>query len=124
MIKTKAFRIFIRVYALFKSERLSTNIKLTLHKALITSVMTQACSVWEIAADTHLIKLQRLENKVPHSTGNFPRSTPVREMQMGFHLPYMHDYMTKLCRQEAEVILNHNNENVRYIGQGEARHRK
>jgi hypothetical protein len=32
--------------------------------------------------------------------------------------------MTKLCRQQAEFILNHDNENVRYIGQGEARHRK
>jgi hypothetical protein len=86
--------------------------------------MTQACSVWEFAADTHLIKLQRLENKVHFSTGNFPRHTPVRKMQMGFHLPYVHDYMTKLCMQEAEVILNHDNGNVRYIGQGEARHRK
>jgi hypothetical protein len=29
-----------------------------------------------------------------------------------------------LCRQQAEVIQNHDNENVRNIGQGEARHRK
>jgi hypothetical protein len=33
-------------------------------------------------------------------------------------------YITKLCRQQAEVIQNHDNENVRNIGQGEARHRK
>jgi hypothetical protein len=33
----------------------------------------------------------------------------------------VNDYMTKLCRQKAEVILNHDNENVRYIGQGEGR---
>jgi hypothetical protein len=45
-------------------------------------------------------------------------------MRMAFHLPYVYDYMTKLCRQQAEVILNHDNENVRYIGQGGARHRK
>jgi hypothetical protein len=45
-------------------------------------------------------------------------------MSMNFHLPYLYDYMTKLCRQQAEVIQNHDNENVRYIGQGEARHRK
>jgi hypothetical protein len=32
--------------------------------------------------------------------------------------------MTKLCRQQAEVILNPNNEIVRYVGQGEARSRK
>jgi hypothetical protein len=32
--------------------------------------------------------------------------------------------MTKLCRQQAEVIQNHENEHVRGIEQGEARHRK
>jgi hypothetical protein len=37
---------------------------------------------------------------------------------------YMQDYITKLCRQQAEVIQNHDNENVRNNGQGEARHRK
>jgi hypothetical protein len=35
MIEAKAFRAFITTYSLFKSKRLSTNIKLTLHKALI-----------------------------------------------------------------------------------------
>jgi hypothetical protein len=39
MIEAKAFRTFIRIYSLFKSERLSANIKWTLHKALIRSVM-------------------------------------------------------------------------------------
>jgi hypothetical protein len=33
-------------------------------------------------------------------------------------------YITKICRQQAEVIQNHDNENVRSIGQGEAPHRK
>jgi hypothetical protein len=32
--------------------------------------------------------------------------------------------MTKLSRQQAEVIQNHENVNVRNIGQGKARHRK
>jgi hypothetical protein len=30
--------------------------------------------------------------------------------------------ITKSCRQQAEVIQNHEHENVRYIGQGEVRH--
>jgi hypothetical protein len=63
MIKAKAFRTFIRIYSLFKSERLSANIKLTLHKALIRSVMTYACPAWEFAAECYLLKLQRLQNK-------------------------------------------------------------
>jgi hypothetical protein len=36
----------------------------------------------------------------------------------------VYDYITKLCRRQAEVILNHENPNVRAIGQGEARQRK
>jgi hypothetical protein len=45
-------------------------------------------------------------------------------MPTAFHLPYVYDYMAKWCKQEAEVILNHVNENVRNIGQGVARHTK
>jgi hypothetical protein len=86
--------------------------------------MTYACPAWEITPDTHLIKLQCLQNMVLRTTGNFPRRTLVCEMHMAFHLLYVCDYMTKVCRQQAEVILIHDNENVRYIGQGEARHRK
>jgi hypothetical protein len=42
----------------------SFSIRLTLHKALIRSAMTQACLVWEFEPDTHVLKLQRLQNKV------------------------------------------------------------
>jgi hypothetical protein len=45
-------------------------------------------------------------------------------LQAEFKIPYVYDYITKLCRRQAEVILNHKNSNVRAIGQGEARHRK
>jgi hypothetical protein len=52
MTEAKAFRTFIRISSLFKSERLSANIKLTLHEALIrSSVKTYACNAWEFAAD-------------------------------------------------------------------------
>jgi hypothetical protein len=33
---------------------------------------------------------------------------------------YVYDYVTKLCKQQAEVIRNHENEHIRGIGQGEA----
>jgi hypothetical protein len=60
MTEAKAFRTLIRIYSLFESKRLSANIKLTLRKALIRSVMTYACPVWVLAADTYLLKLQCL----------------------------------------------------------------
>jgi hypothetical protein len=36
----------------------------------------------------------------------------------------LYDYMTKLCRQQADVIQSHENRHVRSVEQGEARHRK
>jgi hypothetical protein len=36
----------------------------------------------------------------------------------------MHDYITKLCRQQAQVIQHLENIHVRNIRKGEARHRK
>jgi hypothetical protein len=45
-------------------------------------------------------------------------------MHVAFHVPYIYDYITKLCRRRAETIHNHENENVCNIGQGETPHRK
>jgi hypothetical protein len=86
--------------------------------------MTYDSLAWESAADTHLMKLKCLQNKVLHTIGNIPRLIPVRELHTAFNIPYVYDFITKLCRQQAEVILNHDKENVGNIGQGETRHRK
>jgi hypothetical protein len=73
MIEAKAFRTFVKIYSLLKSERLSANIELTVHKALNRLVMTYACPAWELAADTYLVKLQRLQNKFRLTIESFPR---------------------------------------------------
>jgi hypothetical protein len=66
------------------------------------------------------MKLQRLQNKVLRTTGNFPRRTQTRDLHIALKMPYV----TNLMRAKSETIQNHDNENVRNIGQGEARHRK
>jgi hypothetical protein len=71
-------------------------------------------------AETHLLKLQSLQNSIPHTIGSFPRHTSVRKMPMDFHIPYVYDYITILCGQQVKVIQNNGNENVRNTGQGEA----
>jgi hypothetical protein len=70
------------------------------------------------------MKLQRLQSEVLRTTGNFPRHISVRDLHMAFQIPYIYDYITKLCWQQAEVIQNLDNENIRNIGQGEAMYRK
>jgi hypothetical protein len=82
--------------------------------------MTYACPAWEFVADNHILKLQHLQNKVRCTIGNFQRGTLVRKLHMAFKLPYVYDYIKKLCRQQAEAIQNHENENIRSIGQGKA----
>jgi hypothetical protein len=61
--------------------------------------MTYACPAWEFAADNHLLKLQRLQNKVLRAIGNCPRRTPVRDLHMDFKILYIYiyiyDYITK-----------------------------
>jgi hypothetical protein len=88
--------------------------------------MTYACPAWEFAADTHLLKVQSLQNKVLRTIGNLPRHTPVCELHKAFNIPYIYDYITKLCRKQAKIVQNHGNgnANVCNIGQGEPRHRK
>jgi hypothetical protein len=61
--------------------------------------MTYACPTWGFAADIHLSKLQRLQNKVLRMIGNFSRQTPVCELHKAFNTPYLYDYITKLCKK-------------------------
>jgi hypothetical protein len=45
-------------------------------------------------------------------------------LHLAFIIPYAYDYITKLRRTQAQVILNHVNPSVCGIGQGEAMHGK
>jgi hypothetical protein len=80
-----------------------------------------ACPAWKLVADTYVLKLQRMQKKVLRTIGNFPRCTPVRDLHTTFNLPYVYDYITKVCRQ---VMQNHEYEHMRSIRKGEARYRK
>jgi hypothetical protein len=86
--------------------------------------MTYACLTCEYAADAHLLKLQRLQNRIFRSIANLYRCTPVRELHVAFKVPYIYDFITKLCMAQAKVILNHVNPDALGIRQGETRHWK
>jgi hypothetical protein len=50
--------------------------------------------------------------------------TSIRDMHVAFQVPCLYDYITKLCRRQAEIIHNHENENVRNIEQCETQYSK
>jgi hypothetical protein len=74
----------------------ATNIKLTLYKPLIRSVMTYACPTWEYATDTHLDIAASAEKS---TIGNLDRCTPVRELHTASN-PYVYNYIKNFvtCR--------------------------
>jgi hypothetical protein len=86
--------------------------------------MTYAYPPWKFAADSHLMKLQRLQNKVLRTTCTFPRNTPIRDTHISFQIAYVYDCVTKLCKQQDKVIQHHENIHVRNKVQGEVRYRK
>jgi hypothetical protein len=86
--------------------------------------MTYACPAWESAAETHLSKLQRVQNRVLRTIGNFPSHTSIRDVHVAFHVPYIYDCITKLRIRQVQIIHYHENENVRNIAQGETTQRK
>jgi hypothetical protein len=88
------------------------------------SKMTYTCPAWKFAADSHLLKLQRLQNRVLRPICNLPRRSLIRALHLAFQIPYLYDYITKTCRKEAEVIQNHDNMNAQNTGRSEVQHRK
>jgi hypothetical protein len=48
------------------------------------------------------MKLQHLQNRVLQTIGNFPGHTPICDGHAAFQIPYVYDYITKLCRQQAK----------------------
>jgi hypothetical protein len=43
---------------------------------------------------------------------------------LALQVPYVYEYVTKLCRRQAEIIHNNESENVSNIGQDETPHKK
>jgi hypothetical protein len=86
----KALGTYIRTYSIFKSKHLSAHIKFIVYRALIRSVMTYACPTLEFAADTNLMKLRRLQNRVLRAIGNFDMRTPVLDLHLAFKIPYVY----------------------------------
>jgi hypothetical protein len=103
MIEVMAFRAFITTYSLLKSKPLNINLKRTLHKALIRSIMTYACPAWEFASYNSLLKLQRVQKKVLCTIGNFLRHKSVCELHKAFNILYIYDY-NKVMQETSKIM--------------------
>jgi hypothetical protein len=69
--------------------------------------------------DKHILKFQRLQNKVLRTIHDVPKLTPTRDLHMAFRTSYVYDYVTKICKYQAEVVQNLDNVNIRNTRQRE-----
>jgi hypothetical protein len=83
--------------------------------------MTYTCPTWESASDLYVLKLQCLQNKA--LLYYFPRFPPVLNLHIALKIAYLYDFITKVCRKQAEVIQNYENPNVHNIRQGDPQHK-
>jgi hypothetical protein len=63
------------------------------------------------------LKFERLQNKFLGTIGNFARGTLVLDLHVAFKIRVVYDFVTKLSRQQAEVILKRHNLSLRNIEQ-------
>jgi hypothetical protein len=67
--------------------------------------MTYASPNWDNVADTHLLKLQRLQSRVLHAIGNPDRFTPLRESHVAVKIPYVYDYVNNYAGHGQKYII-------------------
>jgi hypothetical protein len=77
---------------------------------------------WEFAAETHILKFYACKTGFSAQLAIFQGAH--RDMHMALQIPYVYDYITKICRKQAKIIKNHKTENVCNTEQGETPHRK
>jgi hypothetical protein len=66
------------------------------------SKMVDACPNWENAADPHILKLQRLQDRVLRAVGILDRRTPICDLKVTLRIPYVYAYIIELCKKQAE----------------------
>jgi hypothetical protein len=55
-------------------------------------------------------------SEILRTTGSPPSRTNIRKFHVAYNVPYMHDFVTILCRQQAAVIQNQENASILKIG--------
>jgi hypothetical protein len=110
----KTLRTCIRACFILKNERLITDMTQILYKTAIRWVMVYSCPSWECTADAHLLKLQRLQMRVVRAN-NLDRRRTFRRPHVPFNIRYVYDYITKLCRRQAEGIQNQLNPDAQAV---------
>lgn len=92
----KALKLIAVLYPLLNwKSKLNTSNKLSVYKAIIRSTLLYACPVWNGCAETHIKKLQMIQNKCFKIICNLPRSYPTHSLHRLVNLPTIKEQISK-----------------------------
>lgn len=91
-----------------RKSKLSVENKILIFKAALRPIYTYACPIFADIAKTHLMKLQRIQNKILKMILNLPWYTPTQDIHQTNNIEMVNDFIQKLstnyrCRMESQA---------------------
>jgi len=115
-IANKANQRLFALYAMFKSPVLSIKTKLHIYKMMIRSLLLYAAPVWKNAAKSHIIKLQRVQNKAARIITGHSRDTTIIQLLDDLDLPYLDSLIDQIHINFWRKIQHSNQDHITNIG--------
>ena len=91
-----------------RKSKLSVENKILIFKVVLRPIYTYACPIFTDIAKTHLMKLQRIQNKILKMILNLPWYTSTQDIHQTNNIEMVNDFIQKLsanyrCRMESQA---------------------
>lgn len=114
---SKAKKALVPIYPLLKKySSINIETKRNLYCSFIRSILTYSCPVWNNCAKTHILKLQRFQNKCLRMVQSAPFSTRITKLHGDSGIPYISDFIQKISNKFYQKILFSENTLINTIG--------
>ena len=112
----KAIGVMSNLFPIFNINfKLSKHNKLILYTAMIRSILTYACPVWNFTCDSNIKKLQIVQNKCLRIIGNYPRYTPCYIMHEQLNIEYIYNFIRNISTNFFSKIKDNKNQLISNI---------
>jgi len=112
----KALKRLAALYPLLnRKSKLNVSNKLTVYKAVIRSTLLYACPVWYGCAETHINKLQIIQNKCIKLICNLPRNYPTNCLHRLVNLPTIKEQISKITLKFQKKLPMSENQLIRNL---------
>jgi hypothetical protein len=107
----------VSLFPLLKKQiHVSQHSKRILYNAYLRPIMTYACPVWANCAKSHILHLQRLQNKILRMVLNAEYNTKIAHLHHVTKQPYINDFINNLSVNFYNKAKSINNNFIKNLG--------